>query len=59
MLKFEHSLALRQNLPLDRSNQYSICVFYQTMEEYTAKQVAEHNSPDDAWLIIHGQGTLQ
>ncbi|KAF5708016.1 NADH cytb-reductase [Fusarium globosum] len=25
------------------------------MEEYTAKQVAEHNSPDDAWLIIHGQ----
>ncbi|KAF4333250.1 NADH cytb-reductase [Fusarium beomiforme] len=25
------------------------------MEEYTAKQVAEHNSPEDAWLVIHGQ----
>ncbi|KAF5630048.1 NADH cytb-reductase [Fusarium sp. NRRL 52700] len=25
------------------------------MEEYTIKQVAEHNSPEDAWLIIHGQ----
>jgi cytochrome-b5 reductase len=29
------------------------------MAEYTTKQVAEHNSPEDAWLIIHGQGTLQ
>jgi cytochrome b involved in lipid metabolism len=28
------------------------------MEEYTIKQVAEHNSPEDAWLIIHGQGEL-
>ncbi|KNB19788.1 hypothetical protein FOXG_16988 [Fusarium oxysporum f. sp. lycopersici 4287] len=25
------------------------------MEEFTIKQVAEHNSPEDAWLIIHGQ----
>ncbi|KAF4949072.1 hypothetical protein FGADI_9146 [Fusarium gaditjirri] len=25
------------------------------MDEYTIKQVAEHNSPEDAWLIIHGQ----
>ncbi|KAF5692412.1 cytochrome-b5 reductase [Fusarium denticulatum] len=25
------------------------------MAEFTIKQVAEHNSPDDAWLIIHGQ----
>ncbi|EGU77406.1 hypothetical protein FOXB_12086 [Fusarium oxysporum f. sp. conglutinans Fo5176] len=25
------------------------------MEEFTIKQVAEHNSPKDAWLIIHGQ----
>ncbi|CAF3468869.1 unnamed protein product [Fusarium graminearum] len=24
------------------------------MEEYTVKQVVEHNKPDDAWLIIHG-----
>lgn len=26
------------------------------MEEYTAKQVAEHNKLDDAWFIIHGNG---
>lgn len=26
------------------------------MEEYTVKQVVEHNKPDDAWLIIHGNG---
>ncbi|KAH6951893.1 hypothetical protein DER45DRAFT_587560 [Fusarium avenaceum] len=25
------------------------------MQEYTIKEVAEHNSPQDAWLIIHGQ----
>ncbi|RBQ75518.1 hypothetical protein FVER14953_13790 [Fusarium verticillioides] len=25
------------------------------MEEFNIKQVAEHNSPEDAWLIIHGQ----
>nr|AAO27755.1 reductase [Fusarium sporotrichioides] len=25
------------------------------MEEYTVKQVAEHNKPDDSWLIIHGK----
>ncbi|KAJ4257980.1 hypothetical protein NW762_008117 [Fusarium torreyae] len=24
------------------------------MEEYTLKQVAEHNSPEDAWFIVHG-----
>ncbi|KAF4973427.1 hypothetical protein FSARC_252 [Fusarium sarcochroum] len=24
------------------------------MEEYTVKQVAEHNSPEDAWFVIHG-----
>ncbi|RBR24518.1 uncharacterized protein FIESC28_02714 [Fusarium coffeatum] len=24
------------------------------MEEYTVKQVAEHNTPDDSWIIIHG-----
>jgi cytochrome-b5 reductase len=28
------------------------------MQEYTIKEVAEHNSPQDAWLIIHGQGKL-
>ncbi|KAH6867382.1 hypothetical protein B0T10DRAFT_572372 [Thelonectria olida] len=25
------------------------------MDEFTTKQVAEHNSPEDAWLTIHGQ----
>ncbi|RGP73151.1 nadh cytb-reductase [Fusarium longipes] len=25
------------------------------MEEYTVKQVAEHNRPDDSWIIIHGR----
>ncbi|KAI9897690.1 hypothetical protein N3K66_007546 [Trichothecium roseum] len=25
------------------------------MEEFTAGQIAEHNSPEDAWMTIHGQ----
>ncbi|KPM37995.1 hypothetical protein AK830_g8556 [Neonectria ditissima] len=25
------------------------------MDEFTPRQVAEHNSTDDAWLIVHGQ----
>lgn len=27
-----------------------------TMSEFGAREVAQHKSPDDAWIIIHGKG---
>jgi cytochrome b involved in lipid metabolism len=26
------------------------------MEEFTAKDIALHNAPKDAWIIVHGVG---
>ena len=25
--------------------------------EFSMKEVASHDKPDDAWMVIHGQGT--
>jgi cytochrome b involved in lipid metabolism len=26
------------------------------LPEFTAKEVAAHNRPDDLWIIVHGEG---
>jgi hypothetical protein len=28
------------------------------MEEFTANEIAQHNDPKDAWIIVHGRGKL-
>ena len=48
------------NVSPDPENQHTVTsITGSPMEEFTTRQIAEHSSPEDAWLVIHGQGKSQ